>query len=581
MSRLRTRSLHRAALAAVLVLFSLGAAGAFAASPVPPGPPFPEPEFDRAVYDQAGIFRQETIDRAEAIIDAIEARTGVEIVVYTQVVGYIADEEAERHAIALMDQWGVGRAGFDDGLVILFDLEESRVNGLIELYAGPGYRVAYLSNDERDEIFRNDMVPYLRQRDMDGALLAALAKIDANATPERAAFLERARQADAVMGLIVAPALFLLVTGWGVLSWRRHGKDPTYVDSDSIHIPAPPPDLTAAAGALVMDGQTSRRALTAALLDLASRGLISFREESARLGLQKKVGIDVNPPEADPVTQAWRGLNARRPISAAEKHVLSRLERLAAGDTEGYIKPDDLLKLGPDVPEFDKRLETHATKKGWFRERPSKAVGRWAGRGTFVAIAGAIALFFGIDLPSQGLVLVGAAGIASGIVLLVLSRSMGSVTKAGAMIRVMLNAYRRTLQKTMAQARSMQQVVAEAGLDWLETPDQAVVWGTALGLQAEIEQVLKRTLEDVKQGRLAEDVAYTPRWYTTRGASAGGAARAGGSLFSSSAVPNFGGMMNALGTIGNSPSSSGSGGGGGGFSGGSSGGGGGGAGGRF
>ena len=70
----------------------------------------------------------------------------------------------------------------------------------------------------------------------------------------------------------------------------------------------------------------------------------------------------------------------------------------------------------------------------------------------------------------------------------------------GAMIRAMLAAYRRTLEKTMAQARSMQQVVDEAGLDWLETPDQAVVWGTALGLQDEIEGVLERSLEDVREG---------------------------------------------------------------------------------
>ena len=32
----------------------------------------------------------------------------------------------------------------------------------------------------------------------------------------------------------------------------------------------------------------------------------------------------------------------------------------------------------------------------------------------------------------------------------------------------------------------------EAGLKWLETPDQAVVWGTALGLEHEVESVLKR-----------------------------------------------------------------------------------------
>ena len=81
------------------------------------------------------------------------------------------------------------------------------------------------------------------------------------------------------------------------------------------------------------------------------------------------------------------------------------------------------------------------------------------------------------------------------------------------MIRAMLAAYRRTLQKTMAQARSMQQVVDEAGLDWLDTPDQAVVWGTALGLQGEIEGVLSRSLEDVKQGTAAALVPYFPAWY--------------------------------------------------------------------
>jgi uncharacterized membrane protein len=160
---------------------------------------------------------------------------------------------------------------------------------------------------------------------------------------------------------------------------------------------------------------------------------------------------------------------------------------------------------------------------------------------------------------------------------------MPAVTMPGAMIRAMLAAYRRTLQKTMAQARSMDQVVAEAGLDWLDTPDQAVVWGTALGLQGEIEGVLSRSLEDVQQGRTSGAVPYFPIWYQNSSGSAfmgsAGDAGSGGSLFSDSGIPDLGGMMSALGTIGNSPSSSG--GGGGGFSGGGSGGGGGGAGGGF
>lgn len=129
----------------------------------------------------------------------------------------------------------------------------------------------------------------------------------------------------------------------------------------------------------------------------------------------------------------------------------------------------------------------------------------------------------------------------------------------------------------------MQQVVDAAGLDWLETPDQAVVWGTALGLQDEIEGVLQRSLEDVRNQPSMASATYFPAWYRASDGSSfasGVAAGSGGSLFSASAIPSLGGMMAALGTIGNAPASSGDSGGGG-FSGGSSGGGGGGSGGGF
>jgi hypothetical protein len=132
----------------------------------------------------------------------------------------------------------------------------------------------------------------------------------------------------------------------------------------------------------------------------------------------------------------------------------------------------------------------------------------------------------------------------------------------------------------MAQARSMEQVVDEAKLNWIETPDQAMVWAVALGLQHEAETVLERSAEDLRHGTSAV-TPWFPAWYgTSQSFAGGGLGGGGGSAFSASAVPDFGGMFSALGTVGNSPSSSGSGGGGG-FGGGGSGGGGGGAGGGF
>jgi hypothetical protein len=103
-------------------------------------------------------------------------------------------------------------------------------------------------------------------------------------------------------------------------------------------------------------------------------------------------------------------------------------------------------------------------------------------------------------------------------------------------------------------------------------------------LQGEIEGVLARSLEDLQAGRSTSGIVpYFPFWYQTAGGAplvGSGAGGSGGSLFSDSAIPDVGGMMSALGTIGNPPPSSG-GGGGGGFGGGGSGGGGGGAGGGF
>ena len=80
--------------------------------------------------------------------------------------------------MALMDQWGVGRAGVNDGLVILFDLNQNDpCHGQIQLYAGPGYRETWLSNEDRQRVFENDMLPHLHECDMDGALLAAMDKV--------------------------------------------------------------------------------------------------------------------------------------------------------------------------------------------------------------------------------------------------------------------------------------------------------------------------------------------------------------------------------------------------------------------
>ena len=97
---------------------------------------------------------------------------------------------------------------------------------------------------------------------------------------------------------------------------------------------------------------------------------------------------------------------------------------------------------------------------------------------------------------------------------------MPARTKDGAVIVAMLEAYRRTLEKTMAMSRSMGQVVEASAIPLIEDPDDAVVWGVALGLQDEVEGVLARSAEDLSTGR--STTPYLPLWYSAGGMSGGG-----------------------------------------------------------
>lgn len=239
------------------------------------GPPYPAPVTGQRVYDTAGVFRPDTISGAEQSIRAVEERTGAQIAVYTQLKPESDTPElAEADARALMDQWGVGRRGFDDGLVILFDLDTSLRHGQVQLYAGPGFAATFLTNEERQAIYEDDMLPLLREGDLDGALVAALAKVDAAATPEHANRLQTARQVNAVLGL-GGVLLALALVGWWLWNWLRYGRDPVYLDDPSVLMAGPPAALTPACAALVRDGRSTRHTLTTALLDLASRGEIA------------------------------------------------------------------------------------------------------------------------------------------------------------------------------------------------------------------------------------------------------------------------------------------------------------------
>jgi uncharacterized membrane protein YgcG len=527
------------------------------------GPPFPDPVEGAAVYDPAGALSPEVEANLERRIDEIEARSAAEVAVYVELEPGLDTDTASSNAAALMDQWGVGRGGFDDGLVIYAALDETLEHGQLVLYGGSGFDAVYANADRRQEIFDNVMVPLLRVGDVGGAIEAGLADLDPLITADGRERLDRARQLNAVLGLIVGPIALLGTLGAAAWAWYRSGRDPDFLDSESILMAGPPAEMTPPLANVVQRGRAGQEAVTTGLVELAARGRLRFGdldrdEDGAAEGPSIEL-LDGGEDRPDPATG--------RPIDRAQRMLLAELHALAGSDRQ--IDSDDLARLHERIGPYRTALEGMAVQLGWFREPPGRSIGRWSIIATVELVVAVIIGVFAFALPASGLLFVaGGLGIGA-LATFGFAQAMPQRTPNGARIDGMLKAYRRTLKLTMEQARSMEAVVAEPSVRTLaDTPDKAVMWGIALGLHEEVSKVLERSLEDRTAQRTTG--GYYPLWLGS-GASGGGPSAGGGGIFSGSAVPNIGGMFAALGSIGTAPSSSGSGGGG--FSGGSSGGG--------
>jgi uncharacterized membrane protein YgcG len=538
-------------------LLLLLAAGATAAASPPVGPPYPDAVTGQRVYDYAGIFSPGAVAEAEQTIKTIEARTGAQVAIYTQVKPQSDTLElANDDALALMNQWGVGRKGFDDGLVIMFDMQDNLQHGQVSLYAGSGFKATYLTNADRQAIFDNDMKPLLVDGNFDGALAKALADIDTAGTPQHADELSRARILNALVGFgaAILAALLVLVV---LYRWYTHGRDPIYVDDNSILMPAPPDGLTPAMATLLMDDRTSSRTVSAAMVDLAARGLLRFQQDSEFLVKKTSIGVT---GQAAQITTPEAGL-----FVAISQEV----------GPDGFVPTAAGRKLLPAIGQLKSDLETLSVQEGWLTGKPTRVVGIWIAVAIVEGLAAIPLFIWTILLDASGGFLGGGALVIAAVVTGITAWFMPCRTRLGAMLRGMLAAYKRTLGYTMAQSGSMDEVVQRRALPWVTTPDGAMAWGVALGLNAEIEMVLSRTVSASQAS--GRQVGWYPLWFYSSGSSGGfgGGGGGGSGLFSAGAIPDVGSMMSSLGSIGAT------GGGSGGSFGGGGGGGGGGAGGGF
>ena len=127
---------------------------------------------DRTKYvcNPSGILSQAATDSIDAMLYRLEEKTGIETVVAA--LPSIGEVEAFDFCHELLNTWGVGKKGKDNGLVVLLVVDQR----MIQFYTGYG-----LEGDLPDAICKRiqvqDMIPYLKDNKWDEGMLAGMTKV--------------------------------------------------------------------------------------------------------------------------------------------------------------------------------------------------------------------------------------------------------------------------------------------------------------------------------------------------------------------------------------------------------------------
>ena len=500
------------------------------------------------VYDLAEIWEAPAELEAQQIAEGIRARTEAQLAVVSWPSDHVdvSTETARADALTIMNTWGVGRKDINDGLVVLFDMDEGeKKHGQVYLYAGSGFLERYMNEDEAANIVNDDMVPLAKEGDIDGALLAGLRHIDRivqpNGNPERGL----ANAINFLLGGIVLGAGVLVLLLF-LRTWWERGRDAEVpLIDDSVLLPGPPPGLTPALATVLRNDRVDREAFTSALVDLGHRGLATFQADP---GNDKHVNLLVpSSPLVDPNSLEAR----RRPLGSAEQQLAASIEAKSTGGVLSWstLKAGEGAKL---YESFRKNLGRSAKAAGFFREDPNKLSATWAGIGALlIGLVVVFAFFFVLDLneasdrlikPGKAILIAPVlASVLLGIFVIVFSGRLVARTLEGAQALGMALAYRNTLRWELKRAHSVGEAVTQtqSKLPWITTPDLLTVWAVAFGLKDEIDDLIRETFEEAQKTGASY---WVPAWYAGSGGvgSVGNLASSIGSI-STSATSSSGG----------------------------------------
>jgi len=259
-------------------------------------------------------------------------------------------------------------------------------------------------------------------------------------------------KADKVAGFLGAnwPLALPIPVLLGMLFlWSRRGRDPRQLPVSVQY--EPPPGLTPAEAGTLTDESADMRDITATIVDLAVRGQLKIeeREESKLFGLvkDKEFVFHRTAPKAPQL-----------PLQPYESKVLEGIFQDGAREVElSDLKNEFYKHLGDIKSGIMNRL----VQQRLYAKRPDHVRGRWIGLG--VALGLIIAMGGGALASGTGLAPVSfvVAGIAIGLIVIIVGYHMPARTVAGA----------RTLEKVLGFAEFLERVDKERFETVVKTPE--------------------------------------------------------------------------------------------------------------
>ncbi len=218
------KSLLAVALGLLITFGGLRLAEAVTVSEVPR----PHVDHNEWIVDLPGILSFDEIDTYNEIITDLEVATGVEIVIV--IVDSVSAPTPRDFATELFNDWRIGKEGVDNGLLILFVMDQRRM----EMETGYGLE-AVLTDGWLARMQRESMVPHFQRSRYGDGIGTGLVAIDArlrrfpDAIGHDSSFLDRPRDFEALRSrppvpVIVGGVLGLLSALFGGLFFVRRRR---------------------------------------------------------------------------------------------------------------------------------------------------------------------------------------------------------------------------------------------------------------------------------------------------------------------------------------------------------------------